>query len=145
MDIERLVPGDEERVVAASRLFDGPAKFEWAHEFLMSPGHHLLFATVDGVEAGFVSGVEMTHPDKGTEMLLYELGVDEPFQRQGIGRSLVQALAEVAREEGCYGMWVLTDDDNDAAIATYVRGGAKASDPQVLLEWAFPEEPAPEG
>ena len=25
-------------------------------------------------------------------------------------------------------------------IATYTRGGAKASDPQVLLEWAFGDD-----
>ena len=131
--------------MAASHLFDAPATYEWAHEFLMSPSHHLLFATVEGTDAGFVSGVEMTHPDKGTEMLLYELGVDEAYQRQGLGRALVEALALVAKEEGCYGMWVLTDDDNEAAIATYTRGGAKASDPQVLLEWSFTYEPRAEG
>ena len=46
-------------------------------------------------------------------MFLYELGVDEPVRRRGIGSSLVEALAELARERGCYGMWVLTDEDND--------------------------------
>jgi ribosomal protein S18 acetylase RimI-like enzyme len=145
VEIERLGPGDEERVVAASHLFDEPATYEWAHEFFVNPGHHLLVATVDGTAAGFVSGVEMTHPDKGTEMLLYELGVDDAFQRQGIGRALVEALAAVAKEEGCYGMWVLTDHDNEAAIATYTRGGATASDPQVLLEWSFTGDPAADG
>ncbi|HZE00492.1 MAG TPA: GNAT family N-acetyltransferase, partial [Pseudonocardiaceae bacterium] len=51
-------------------------------------------------------------PDKGTEMFLYELGVDDRFRRRGIGKALVAALAELARESGCYGMWVLTDSDN---------------------------------
>ena len=74
---------------------------------------------------GFVSGVEMTHPDKGTEMFLYELAVDEPWQRLGVGASLVHALANLARERGCYGMWVLTDDDNIAALATYLRPQAE--------------------
>jgi ribosomal protein S18 acetylase RimI-like enzyme len=137
VDIERLVPGDEQRVVAASRLFDEPATNEWTHRFLTSEGHHLLFAVVDGIDAGFVTGVEMTHPDKGTEMLVYELGVDEPFQRQGIGHALVDALAAVAREGGCYGMWVLTDDDNAAAVSTYGAAGATSTGSQTLLEWRF--------
>ena len=63
--------------------------------------------------------MEVTHPDKGTEMFLYELAVDEPFRRRGIGRALVERLAALAREAGCYGMWVITDKDNDAARATY--------------------------
>ena len=76
----------------------------------------------------------MTHPDKGTEMFLYELAVDEPWQRQGVGASLVHALADLARERGCYGMWVLTDDDNIAALATYTSAGGARSN-QVMLDW----------
>jgi hypothetical protein len=37
----------------------------------------MLIAYIDYVAAGFVSGVEMSHPDKGTEMFLYELSVAE--------------------------------------------------------------------
>lgn len=97
----------------------------------------MFIAYVDGHPAGFVSGVEMTHPDKGTEMFLYELGVDEGYRRQGLGRSLVEALRNLARERGCYGMWVITDEDNDAALATYGGSGAEAERGQVVLVWTF--------
>jgi len=53
---------------------------------------------------GFVSGVELTHPDKGSEMFLYELGVDAAARRRGVGRALVEALRALARRRGCYGM-----------------------------------------
>jgi ribosomal protein S18 acetylase RimI-like enzyme len=86
---------------------------------------------------GFITGVEMTHPDKGTEMFLYELAVHEQFRRQGVGRALVEALSRRARDAGCYGMWVLTDDDNPAAIATYQAGGASIDGSQVMLSWRF--------
>jgi ribosomal protein S18 acetylase RimI-like enzyme len=79
----------------------------------------------------------MTHPDKGTEMFLYELGVAEQHQRQGVGRALVDALRAIAVERGCYGMWVLTDDDNVAALATYRAAGAGEPEPQVMLSWTF--------
>ena len=79
----------------------------------------------------------MTHPDKGTEMFLYELGVDESARRQGVGRALVQALAALAREQGCYDMWVLADADNEAAQATYTRAGGREASRPVLLEWVF--------
>jgi ribosomal protein S18 acetylase RimI-like enzyme len=136
VEIVRLAAGDEETVVAMSHLFDQPAVPEHSARFLEDERHHLLVAREADELVGFVTGVEMTHPDKGTEMFLYELAVDEPWQRQGIGRSLVQALVDLARERGCYGMWVLTDDDNEAALATYAAaGGSRRA--QVMLDWEW--------
>jgi ribosomal protein S18 acetylase RimI-like enzyme len=137
MRIERLGPGDEEKVLAASELFDGPARLDATRRFLGEPGHHLLVAYVDDAVAGFVSGVELTHPDKGTEMFLYELAVAEPFQRRGIGKALVAELAEIGRRAGCYDMWVLTDDANTAALAAYRSTGATREPEAVLLIWDF--------
>jgi ribosomal protein S18 acetylase RimI-like enzyme len=143
MEIVALGPGDEDKVIAASGLFDGPARHEAAAQFLAQPNHHLLIAYEGEVPAGFVSGIEMTHPDKGTEMFLYELGVAEPFRRRGIGRTLVDRLAELARSNGCYGMWVLTDEDNAAAMATYRSSGTTETEATTLLSWTFSAEDHP--
>jgi GNAT superfamily N-acetyltransferase len=70
-------------------------------------------------------------------MFLYELGVDGPARGRGVGRTLVEALAQAAREAGCYDMWVLADADNAAAHATYARAGGRESSRPVLLEWEF--------
>jgi ribosomal protein S18 acetylase RimI-like enzyme len=70
-------------------------------------------------------------------MVLYELAVDDAAQGRGIGRALVAALAGIARGRGCYGMWVLTDHDNDAALATYRSAGATEQSDQVMLEWGW--------
>ena len=140
MDIEvrRLGPGDEEAVRAARTLFDAPPQPEATQRFLAEPANHLLVAYDEaGVPVGFVSGVELTHPDKGTEMFLYELGVDESSRGRGVGRTLVEALAAVGREAGCYDMWVLADADHAAAQATYARAGGRESSRPVLLEWDF--------
>src|SRR5919107_3253456 len=106
MEIRALGPGDDAAVEAAQHLFDGPARAEATARFLAEPGSHLLVAYVDGEPVGFVSGIEVTHPDKGTEMFLYELAVDEQQRRHGVGRALVDALVARARERGCYGMFV---------------------------------------
>jgi ribosomal protein S18 acetylase RimI-like enzyme len=136
MRIERLGPGDEKKLITVEELFDGPVSAEAARRFLEDPTHHMLIAYVDGEAAGFISGVEMTHPDKGTEMFLYELGVGEPHRRQGIATALVAALKELARERGCYGMWVLCDEDNEAALKTYRKAGGSDSSP-TLFDWGF--------
>jgi ribosomal protein S18 acetylase RimI-like enzyme len=132
--IVRLSESDDDVVVSMSHLFDRPAVVEHTQRFLHDDRHHLLIAREGDAVVGFVSGVEMTHPDKGTEMFLYELAVDEPWQRQGVGASLVAALGDLARARGCYGMWVLTDEDNVAALATYTSAGGSRS-PQVMLDW----------
>lgn len=123
----------------AEALFDAPVLDGPASEFVGDPRHHLLLA-VDfaGVALGFVSGVVLVHPDKGGEMFLYELGVDATARRRGVATSLVGALAQLARDLGCRGMWVLTDDDNAAALGAYRRaGGTATGQSQRMLEWTF--------
>jgi ribosomal protein S18 acetylase RimI-like enzyme len=94
-------------------------------------------AYVDGEPAGFVSGIEVTHPDKGTEMFLYELAVDEEHRRRGHARALIGALEALARERGCTGMFVFVDDDNEAGRAAYrSAGGGDASRPW-MVDWSF--------
>jgi ribosomal protein S18 acetylase RimI-like enzyme len=124
-------------VLAAAHLFDEPPRADATRDFLHRGDHHLLLAHLpdDRQPVGFVSGVELVHPDKGCEVFLYELGVDERARGQGVGAALVAALAALARESGCYGMWTLTDADNAAAIATYRRGGAAEPTTHVMPVW----------
>ncbi len=135
IEIRRMTIGDEALVMAAGVLFDGPADLPATERFLAEPGHHLLVALSGGQPVGFVSGAELTHPDKGTEMFLYELAVGEGHRQQGVGGALVAALRDLTRSLGCYGMWVLTDRDNSAALATYLGAGAEAPSMHVLLNW----------
>ena len=137
MDIRRLGPGDEQALEKVGPQFDNPVQAAAGTRFLNAQGHHLLVAYEGEAVAGFVTGVEMTHPDKGTEMFLYEPSVDPSFRGRGFGTALVKALAALARERNCYGMWVLTDDDNAAALATYAAAGGTRESTNVLLSWKF--------
>jgi GNAT superfamily N-acetyltransferase len=136
--IRALGPDDADAVLAGAHLFDEAPRAAATEAFLRHPGHHLLLAYDErGRPAGFISGVELTHPDKGTEMFLYELGVDPPARRRGVGRALVAALGTLARERGCYGMYTLADDDDVPARATYVSAGGRETSRPVMIDWHF--------
>jgi ribosomal protein S18 acetylase RimI-like enzyme len=135
--IRRLNLEDLDAVNALEPLFDHAVQPRAAAEVLRQEGHHLLVAYDQTQPVGFVSGVEMTHPDKGTEMFLYELAVDERFRRRGIGRQLVEALVALAQRRGCYGMWVLADTDNVAAFRTYQSAGGGDGALCLLFDWSF--------
>ncbi|SKC52242.1 GNAT family N-acetyltransferase [Krasilnikoviella flava] len=127
---------DPAELVAASHLFDGPVSPEGAADTLRRPGHVVLLArAADGRDVGFVSGVEMRHPDKDPEMFLYELGVDAAWRRRGVASALLAALRDVALARGCRGMWTGTEADNAAALATYRAAGAEIDDGSVFVVW----------
>ncbi len=137
MNIIELAAEDDELVLGAAHLFDGPALRTATARFLNEDDHHLLIAYEGEHAAGFISGVEVTHPDKGTEMFIYELAVDEEYRRRGIASALIASLKSLAFERGCYGMWVLTDEGNEAALATYVGAAGSAEPGQVVVVWNF--------
>ena len=132
----RRVNRDEVALVQrAAALFDDAIRGDALERFLASDDHHLLLAFDGDQPVGFVSGVELTHPDKGVEMFLYELGVAEAARGRGFGTALVEALVALARERGCRGMWVLTDEANAAARRAYRKAGATIEERTLLLEW----------
>lgn len=134
--IERVT--EASAVHRAADLFDHPPLPAATARFLASPDHHLLLAyDVDGTAVGMVSGVETTHPDKGTEMFLYELGVAPTARRRGVATALLRALTDLARDRGCHGMWVAVDVDNEPALATYAAAGATDEGGATILGWSF--------
>jgi len=136
VEIWRATSGAEPRVKAAEPLFDDAVDLEATRRFLADAANVLLIAYEDGAAAGFVTGTQLTHPDKAApEMFLNELGVDERFRGRGIGRALVAELWRLAQSLGCRGMWVLTDDDNAPANKVYGAAGGERLDPQVMYQF----------
>lgn len=138
MQIRRCTPADLGLVVASGHLFDEAPNPDWTQRFLTAEGHHLLLALDADNAIGFVSGIEIYHPDKATELLLYELAVDDAHRRRGVGRALVEAMLALAAERGCRGMWVPLEPDDKhhpAALATYLSAGATRPAAAAICEW----------
>ena len=112
-------------MAAAAGVFDEQASSGLTREFLSDPRHHIAGAISDGRLVGFASAVHYVHPDKPPELWINEVGVAPEYQRQGIGRGLMQALLEHGRALGCGEAWVLTETDNDAAQGLYAASGGE--------------------
>src|SRR5262245_45139185 len=130
MRIRRLQKGDEDVAAEICRMFDddddgddgGRNPDRAVDPRLFLERAETVMFVVDDDEShpcGCVYGHELLHPDGDRTMLLYSLDVAEPFRRRGYGTALVNAFVDHARETGCSEVWVLTDDDNAAALATY--------------------------
>ncbi|RII19575.1 putative acetyltransferase [Streptomyces sp. YIM 130001] len=136
-DIRRAT--DVETVLLAPELFDHTPTPEATRRFLAAPGHHMFFAYAAdapaGIPVGFITGIEMLHPDKGVEMCLYELGVAEDYRRRGIATALIHTLHTLARDLDCYDMWVAVDTDNDPALGAYRGTGATDDGGCAVLTW----------
>lgn len=132
------IVSSREAAADAAHLFDDPIADRSLDAFLADGRHHLLIAYVDDRPAGFVTGVELFHPDKPKpEMFLYELGVDEAYRGRGIATLLLQRLVQLCDERGCGTMFVLTDEDNAAARATYAKAGGEPEPAGIMFIWNF--------
>jgi GNAT superfamily N-acetyltransferase len=139
MEFEVRVLGRDELAVlesVAEDVFDGPVDPRWAAEFLNDPRHHLAVALIDGRVVGMASGVHYVHPDKAPELWVNEVGVAPPYQRQGLGRRLLQVLFARGVELGCSTGWVGTEVDNAPARQLYRSvGGVEEAEPFVLVSF----------
>src|SRR4051794_40239085 len=97
IQIRRLTIGDEEKVRQAAHLYDTPkVDEEGARACLADPHAYLLVAYLEGVPVGFARAFALARPDTPRRQLfLYEIGVDEPYRRRGVGRTLVRELLRI--------------------------------------------------
>jgi len=134
LEILHLGPGDE-ALLAGADVFDNPVDPDQTRAFLADPGHEIVVARQDGVIIGMATGVVLLHPDKPPAFFVNEVGVDEDMRRQGVGLQLVQRLLAIARDRGCQGIWLATEDDNQAARALYRRAEARETGGIVVYDW----------
>lgn len=124
----RILKPNEAKVLecVAPDVFDNPIDPVLSAEFLADSRHHLAIALDGDIVVGMASAVDYIHPDKPVELWINEVGVAPEYQRQGIGKRLLQALFDLGRELGCNQAWVGTEHDNDAARGLYASVGAES-------------------
>ncbi|HEY2886945.1 MAG TPA: GNAT family N-acetyltransferase [Rhizomicrobium sp.] len=126
MKVVLLKPGHEELLRRAEAIFNPmDISIERAAMLLREPSY-LMIAALDDNDA--VLGriyANVLHRFEATDLLLYEVDVDEEHQRKGVGRAMIDFLSKLSAERGYREMWVLTDLDNEAGNALYKSAGGQ--------------------
>jgi ribosomal protein S18 acetylase RimI-like enzyme len=137
MPVEIRILQQEDAAVldhVAADVFDDPILPHRVKEFLDSPLHILAVALDGGIVIGFASAVRYFHPDKPRpELWVNEVGVAPSHQNGGVGKALMQALLEVAREVGCSEAWVLTERNNQPAMRLYQAAGGEEGQDDIVM------------
>ncbi|MDO9457513.1 GNAT family N-acetyltransferase [Nocardioides sp.] len=126
-----------EDVDAAAHLFENELRPDAVRRFLGHSQHHLLLAYDDDHPVGMLTVIELTYPDRGTEMFIYDMRVAETHRGRGIGHALLDALEPLARDTFCESVWVVTGtgDKNAGARATFKSRGAEEDAERVRYSW----------
>jgi aminoglycoside 3-N-acetyltransferase I len=124
--IDRLEPGREAEVLRAAQLFDAPPDPGAVRRYLAEARNVFLMAYEGPRPVGFLRGTELDQIETPRrQMLLYEIAVDGPRRRRGIGTALITRLRELCVARGLQEIFVFTDDPaNVAAERLYRSTGA---------------------
>ena len=83
-------------------------------------------ALQDDEVAGYALAYLLPRLDNGRDMMMiYHLFVQEKYQRQGIATRLMQMLLEYGKQHQVHYTSLITQQDNEKAIALYTKLGGK--------------------
>lgn len=121
--------------LAGCAVFDNPVDLDQLAAFVADPGHEIVFARHDGDVVGSASGTVLLHPDKPPAFFINEVDVVERFRRRGIAGALCTRLIARARDRGCKGLWLATEEENAPARALYRSLSARETEGIVIYDW----------
>lgn len=125
MRVMLLKEGDEDALIEAAHIFNGiTLSRARAVALLADPTFVMVVAeTGAGELMGRIYGHELRRLDQ-TDLILYEVDVEEHHQRKGAARAMLEFMTDLCRERR-YGEWfVLTELSNAAGNAAYRSAGA---------------------
>ncbi|HEX9744329.1 MAG TPA: GNAT family N-acetyltransferase [bacterium] len=103
-------------------------------EFFISGTGTMLVAYHDSDACGFLYAYTLHSPARlKPKMFLYSIDVFGNDRRHKVASSLIKRLKEIAREENCSEIFVLTDKYNFAAMALYETTGGVTNEAEDIM------------
>ncbi|MBD0333551.1 MAG: GNAT family N-acetyltransferase [Chitinophagaceae bacterium] len=98
-------------------------------QLLSKDTFHLIVALSENTVIGGLTAFEIpTYFKEGTEMFLYEIGVDKKYRQKGIATAMIEMLIEICKERAIQELYVGTEVENLAAQKLYSSTGGKKED-----------------
>jgi aminoglycoside 3-N-acetyltransferase I len=86
---------------------------------LDNPACIIVGVTAEGKTIGGLVAFEMT-PIHGTkELYIYDIAIHPDFQKQGLGKKLIETIKEEARARGVGTIFVEAEREDEGAVAFY--------------------------
>ena len=98
----------------------------WGSDILVSRGKAYKAQDLDGILAydnGKITGLGLYHINNECEIVLLETFI----QNKGIGTKLIQKIKEIAQNNKCKRLWLVTSNENINAINFYQKRGFNIS------------------
>jgi ribosomal protein S18 acetylase RimI-like enzyme len=133
MEIRRLQPDETDLLASAIQLLvpeedrsnniDRAAHLQAA---LARPDCYFVVCLADAIPVGYLCAYRFPNVENADlYVYLFDIIVDERYQRHGIGARLIEALKQQCRADGVSRIWVGTALENTAAQGLYERTGGK--------------------
>ncbi len=149
---KRLTTGDRELAgalfVLMAEVFGEarpPLSDAYLDDLLARDDFWVIAASIDGEPVGGLTAhtLPMTRAEV-SELFVYDVAVREDYQRQGIGRALMTAARDGARDAGIREVIVPADDEDTHALDFYRALGGAAS-PVTLFVFSDDDPPSAGG
>ncbi len=85
-------------------------------------------------------GYRLRLPTGARSLLVHDIQVLGPQRQNGLGRQLLKAVLQLARDEGQHHVWGVVEADNEAAHALARSAGGLSAGSQrgdIVYEWRF--------
>jgi ribosomal protein S18 acetylase RimI-like enzyme len=136
MEIRRLQPNDHDLLESAIQILvpeeDRSNKIDRdAHlkDALGRQDCYFIVCLVNSTAVGYLSAYRFPNVENADfQVYLFDIIVDEPYQRTGIGSRLIEELKRQCLTDGVGRIWVGTALENTAAQRTFERTGAQKSE-----------------
>jgi ribosomal protein S18 acetylase RimI-like enzyme len=141
LSVRRLGSDDSLAALDAIRALKSPhadRTMESLRRFLSRSENVLIVASLDGRPTGFLLAYLLDRIDVDRRMVcLYEISVATGSRRRGVGRAMIECLADLCRALDATKAWTITNRSNEAALGLFTSAGAKpgAGGDDLVLFW----------